>query len=103
MPLLLGADRYGERELVAAGDLQHLAGNAVQVRSAGSVPAGEVNAVAVAAMDDLLTQFDTTLTPQKLEVTVTLSDHGMRGVDLPPPQETAEAADHPGVAVRLGI
>jgi hypothetical protein len=59
--------------------------------------------VAVGAIDDLLTQFGATLTAEKLEVTVTLSDHGSRRVDLPPEPETADAADHPAVAERLGI
>jgi arsenate reductase len=41
------------RSQMAAGWLQHLAGNAVQVRSAGSVPADQVNPVAVAAMAEV--------------------------------------------------
>jgi arsenate reductase len=38
------------RSQMAAGWLAHLAGDAVEVRSAGSVPADQVNPVAVAAM-----------------------------------------------------
>jgi arsenate reductase len=38
------------RSQMAAGWLRHLAGDAVEVRSAGSVPGHEVNPVAVAAM-----------------------------------------------------
>jgi hypothetical protein len=63
----------------------------------------EGRTVAVGAIDDLLTQFSATLTPDELEVTVTLSDHGGRRVDLPPEPETADAADHPAVAMQLGI
>ena len=63
----------------------------------------EGRTVAVGAVDDLLTQFGATLTPEELEVTVTLSDHGSRRVDLPPDAETVDAADHPDVAGRLGI
>jgi hypothetical protein len=59
--------------------------------------------VAVGAADDLLTQFGATLTPEKLEVTVTLSDHGSRRVGLPPEKETVDAADRPEVAAQLGI
>ncbi|KPM57777.1 heat-shock protein HtpX [Frankia sp. R43] len=38
---------------MAAGFLTHLAGDQVEVRSAGSVPATEVNPVAVAAMAEI--------------------------------------------------
>jgi arsenate reductase len=38
---------------MAAGWLAHLAGDAVEVRSAGSVPAGQVNPSAVAAMAEV--------------------------------------------------
>ena len=38
------------RSQMAAGYLQHLAGHRIDVRSAGSQPADQVNAVAVAAM-----------------------------------------------------
>jgi arsenate reductase len=38
------------RSQMAAGWLRHLAGHAVEVRSAGSAPAGSINPVAVAAM-----------------------------------------------------
>jgi hypothetical protein len=36
-------------------------------------------------------------------VTITLSAHGHRSVDLPSDQETAMAADHPEIAATLGI
>jgi hypothetical protein len=58
--------------------------------------------VAVAAADDLLTQFVTPLAGG-LEVTVTLSDHGSRTVGVPAPEETAEAAEQPGIAAAFGI
>jgi arsenate reductase len=38
---------------MAAGWLRHLAGNAVEVRSAGSIPGDQVNAAAVAAMAEV--------------------------------------------------
>jgi arsenate reductase len=38
---------------MAAGFLEHLAGDRVEVRSAGSVPAGAVNPVVIAAMAEL--------------------------------------------------
>ena len=41
------------RSQMAAGFLGHLAGGAVEVRSAGSVPADQVNPVAVAAMAEV--------------------------------------------------
>jgi arsenate reductase len=41
------------RSQMAAGWLRHLAGDAVQVRSAGSEPADQINPVAVAAMREV--------------------------------------------------
>ena len=41
------------RSQMAAGWLRHLAGDAVEVRSAGSIPAEEVNPVAVEAMREV--------------------------------------------------
>jgi hypothetical protein len=59
--------------------------------------------VAVAASGDLLTQFVTPLPGTDVDVTVTLSDHGPRRLDLPTDEETAEAGDHPGVAAGFGV
>jgi hypothetical protein len=59
--------------------------------------------VAVDASDDLLTQFVTTVADADFDVTITLSDHGIRRIDLPAEEETADAAEHPDVAARLGI
>jgi len=59
--------------------------------------------VAVDASDDLLTQFVTTVADAEFDVTVTLSDHGIRRVDLPAEEETADAAEHADVAALLGI
>jgi hypothetical protein len=59
--------------------------------------------IAVAASDDLLTQFVTPLPAGDVDVTVTLSDHGPRQVDVPAADETAEAADHPRVAADFGV
>ncbi|MFD4405367.1 arsenate reductase ArsC [Nocardia sp. NPDC058499] len=41
------------RSQMAAGFLTHLAGDAIEVRSAGSAPAGTVNPTAVAAMAEV--------------------------------------------------
>ena len=60
-------------------------------------------AVAVAASDDLLTQFVTPLADGAVDVTVTLSDHGSRTLAGPADEETAEAADLPDVAATFGI
>jgi hypothetical protein len=59
--------------------------------------------VAVAASDDLLTQFVTPLAGGEVDITVTLSDHGSRTLPGPPQAETAEAADHPDIAATFGI
>jgi hypothetical protein len=63
----------------------------------------EGRTVAVSASGDLLTQFVTPLGDGELEVTVTLSGHGLRDVPLPADEETADAADHPAVAAALGL
>jgi hypothetical protein len=59
--------------------------------------------VAVDASDDVLTQSVTTVADAGFDVTITLSDHGMRRIDLPAEDETAEAAEHADVAAALGI
>lgn len=59
--------------------------------------------VAVAAADDLLTQFATPLPGTGVEVTITLSGHEERTVTVPGEQETADAAAHPAAAAALGI
>jgi hypothetical protein len=59
--------------------------------------------VAVAASDDLLTQFVTPMAAGALDVTVTLSDHGPRTLPGPAEGETAEATDHPDIAAAFGI
>lgn len=41
------------RSQMAAGFLRHLAGDRIEVRSAGSMPAAEINPVAVAAMEEV--------------------------------------------------
>jgi arsenate reductase (thioredoxin) len=59
------------RSQMAAGWLRHLAGDAVEVRSAGSLPADQVNPAAVAAMAevgiDLTGQQPTVLTVEAVE------------------------------------
>jgi len=59
--------------------------------------------VAVDASDDVLTQFVTTVADAGFDVTITLSDHGMRRIDLPAEEQTAEATAYPDVAALLGI
>jgi arsenate reductase len=56
------------RSQMAAGFLRHLAGDAVDVRSAGSAPADEINSVAVEVMNevgiDITGQRPRVLTPE---------------------------------------
>jgi arsenate reductase len=54
------------RSQMAAGWLRHLAGDSVEVRSAGSEPADRINAVAVEAMREVGIDI-TTRTPRKLD------------------------------------
>jgi hypothetical protein len=58
--------------------------------------------VAVGASDELLTQFVTPLPGGTFEVTVTLSDHGSRRLDVPAEEETADAAEHAELAAAVG-
>jgi arsenate reductase (thioredoxin) len=59
------------RSQMAAGYLQHLAGDRIDVRSAGSQPADQVNAVAVEAMAeegiDITAEQPKVLTPESVE------------------------------------
>jgi arsenate reductase len=59
------------RSQMAAGWLRHLAGDDVEVRSAGSIPADQVNPAAVAAMAevgiDITDQTPKVLTPEAVE------------------------------------
>jgi len=56
------------RSQMAAGFLRHLAGDTIEVRSAGSAPADQINPVAVEAMNeigiDITDQKPTVLTPE---------------------------------------
>src|SRR6185436_9928856 len=54
------------RSQMAAGWLRHLAGDRVEVRSAGSEPAAQLNPVAVAAMTEVGIDI-TAATPTRLE------------------------------------
>jgi hypothetical protein len=65
------------------------------------VPGGRT--VAVSATEDLLTQFLTPLGDGGVDVTITLSDHGTRRIDLPAEEETAEAGEHQALSAALGI
>jgi hypothetical protein len=62
----------------------------------------EDRTVAVAAAGDVLAQFETPLAEGELDVTVTLSDHGRRELELPAETETADAAEHADVATLFG-
>ncbi len=60
------------RSQIAAGWLRHLAGDAVEVRSAGSAPADQINPAAVEAMREVGIDI-TDQTPKKLEYTTAQS------------------------------
>ena len=62
-----------------------------------------IGTVAVGAGDDLLMQYAAPLAGEAVDVTVTLTRHGRRGVDLPSDKETESVADHPEIAEDLGI
>lgn len=59
--------------------------------------------VAVSAADQTLLQYVTPLHGQNFEVTITLSDHGQRSIELPAANETVDAGDYPKVVEQLGL
>ncbi len=59
--------------------------------------------VAVSVADDLLLQYVAAVPGHDFEVTVTLADHGAQSIDLPGEKSSADAADHPRLAQRLGL
>lgn len=64
---------------------------------------GTGTTVAVAAQSKLLVQYLTRLPDQDFDVTITLSKHGTRSIDLPSDAETVNAADHPDIAASVGV
>ena len=59
--------------------------------------------VAVGTESRLLLQYVTRLPDQEFDVTVTLTDHGEREIELPAAEETLDAAAHPEVAAAVGV
>ena len=59
--------------------------------------------IAVAADSKLLVQYVTRLPDQDFDVTITLSDHGPREIELPGDAGTVNAADHPDIAASVGV
>jgi hypothetical protein len=59
--------------------------------------------VAVSTRDKLLLQYVTPLPDQDFEVTITLSDHGDRSIELPAADQTVNAADQPEIAAQVGV
>jgi hypothetical protein len=53
--------------------------------------------------DKLLLQYETPLPDQDFEVTITLSDHGDRSIELPAADQTVNAADQPEIAAQVGV
>jgi hypothetical protein len=64
---------------------------------------GTGTTIAVAADSASLLQYVTRLPDQNFDVTITLSDHGAREIELPSDAETVKAADHPNIAAAVGI
>jgi hypothetical protein len=59
--------------------------------------------IAVSATDRLLVQYVTPLPQQDFDVTITLSEHGPRQIDLPAADQTIDAAQHPELAQQVGV
>lgn len=100
--LHLGAQSADDARAFLADDYTWQGQRSIDSRLASLFGLREGRTVAVSAADDLLVQYETPLTDD-IDVTVTLSEHGRRQVDLPPEEETALLADHPEVAAALGL
>ncbi len=59
--------------------------------------------VAVADISKLLVQYVTRLPDQDFDVTITLSNHGKRQIDVPTADQTVDATQHPDIAAKLGV
>jgi hypothetical protein len=59
--------------------------------------------VTVGADSGLLLQYVTRLPDQQFDVTITLTDHGERAIELPADAETLDATAHPDVAAAVGV
>ena len=101
--LNLASRRGDDPRAFLDGDYTWEGQRSIDSRLATLFGAPEGRTVAVDATEDLLTQFVTTVADADFDVTVTLSDHGIRRIDLPAAEETADAAEHADVAALLGI
>jgi hypothetical protein len=64
---------------------------------------GTGTTIAVAADSKLLVQYVTRLPDQSFDVTITLTDHGKREIDLPADAQTVDATAHPDIAAAVGV
>jgi hypothetical protein len=64
---------------------------------------GTGTTIAVAAETKLLRQYVTRLPDQDFDVTITLTDHGTREIELPSDAETVNAVDHPDIVAAVGV
>jgi len=102
--LRLGSESADDPDAFLAADGYTWQGQrSIDSRLASLFGLREGRTVAVGAADDLLLQYETPLADGDIEVTVTLSDHGRRRVQVPAEDETALVADHPEAAAALGV
>jgi hypothetical protein len=101
--LNLSAGTADQPEAFLGGGYSWLGQRSIDSRLTSVFSLREGRTVAVSASGDLLTQFVTPLPGTDVDVTVTLSDHGPRRLDLPGVEETAEAGDHPDLAAGFGV
>lgn len=101
--LNLAAESADDPEAFLADDYTWQGQRSIDSRLASLFGLREGRTVAVGAADDLLLQYATPLADGDVEVTVTLSDHGRRQVEVPAEAETALVADHAEIAAALGV
>jgi hypothetical protein len=101
--LNLSARRDDDPQAFRGGEYTWVGQRSIDSRLTSLFALRDGRSVAVGASDDLLAQFVTPLPGGTFEVTVTLSDHGPRRLDVPADEKTAEAADHGELAAAFGV
>ncbi|CCG05828.1 hypothetical protein [Blastococcus saxobsidens] len=99
----LTAETADEPETFLAGPYRWQGDQAIDGRPTTVYRLREGRTVAVDDVDATLVQYRSPLRDGGPELTITLADHGDRRLALPTEEETAAAADHPGIAGTFGI
>lgn len=89
--------------LIAAGYTWQGAGRIDNVLISTFSPGTSASTISVGVEDKLLHQFVAPAPGADFPVTITLSDHGERAIELPPEEQVADASAYPEVAAQFGF